>query len=500
MGNSKKGFFHSLAWLALAVVAAVMPLHAQEALMPRRTAEGIEFSLRAPGATGAFLLGDFNRWGEPGPNGIPAPVAAMESKAGDGIFRRTQALAPGTYRFRYVVAGRLADPVRLDATRLPIAPDGSHILRIDSKGEVVAEGTPYVYAPRAVDGGVEFRVYAPAAKAAFLAGSFNNWGDAQAGVISDIGYRLFRVTNKEFVKVTDLPAGRHEYAIVLDTGSGANQWIEGATELPLSESKHRTFVVGPKSGTPTPTPAATMPATTVPAGRVPPGNPFCFPPRVLPDGGLEFGVYAPSATSVYLAGDFNGWANHTNGSTAEPTAQLHSVGKGYFRRTFYLLPDTYCFKYCIDGRPSWVRPSTAYLPTDRDDNSVFTLADGKIVELQGKYSPWLAYEISPGPTDPKPPSGVRMLRLFYHPSVVACGPLMKWIYSPAGRALNERVPIYLVDTSKGSPTPRTYQVLRVPTAILVETDGTERDRVVFEGNLELFQQKMEALAQKGIRR
>ena len=490
-----------LCWLALALLsAASAPLCAQEALMPKRTAEGIEFAVKAPGATKAYLLADFNRWGEPGPGGEPAPISAMAQKDGDGVFRRTQSLAPGTYRFRYVLAGKLADPIRLDAARLPIAPDGSHVLRIDSKGEVVAEGTPYVYPPRPTDGGVEFRVYAPAAKAAFLAGSFNNWGDAQDGVISDIGYRLFRVTNKEFVKVMDLPAGRHEYAIMLDVGEGANKWIEGATELPLSETKHRSFVVGPKTASPTPTPSATMPATTVPAGRVPPGTTFCFPPRVPPDGGVEFAAYAPTATSVFLAGDFNGWANHTNGSTTEPSAQLNAVGKGYFRRTFYLIPDTYCFKYCIDGKPSWVRPSTAYLPTDRDDNAVFTLEDGKIVGLDSKYDVWKAYEIPPGPTEPKPPQAVRMLRVFYHPSVVACGPLMKWIYSPPGRELNKRVPMYLVDTSKGSPAPRTYKVMRVPTVILMEADGTERERVIFDGNLEAFIQKVEAMAQKGIKK
>lgn len=484
----------------LLVVAAVLP--AQEPLMPKRIGNGIEFAVKAPAAGKAWLLADFNKWGEPRTAGQPAAAAAME-RGDDGVFRRTQTLAPGTYHFRYALDAKLADSVSLDATRLPIAPDGSHILRIDPKGEVVAEGTPYVYAPTPAQGGTEFRVYAPRASAVFLVGTFNNWGDAQDGVVTDLGYRCFRVANKEFVKVIDVPPGHHEYAAVLDLGQGASKWIEGPEELPLGESKHRGFTITEgnraAAAAPTAVPTPLPPALSATGERVPPNGPFCFPPRLLPDGGVDFAVYAPQSNMVNVFGDFNGWATHEDESVLFPATRLYSVGNGYFRRTVYLFPDTYSFKYCVDGRMPWIAPSSIYLNADADGNAVFTIADGNIA-LNGKYNPWKVYNVPPAPAEGKPARDARVLRIFYHPTTPGCGPVLKWVFSPTGRDLNAKVPMYLTDITKKGPALRTYQILRVPTAVLVEADGTERERVVFDGNVDAFLQRLDALAKKGIRR
>ena len=62
---------------------------------PVVTAEGVVFSVEAPEASEVQLAGDFNDW---------MPEGTVMEPAG-GIWLRTLQLAPGRYRYRYVVDG-----------------------------------------------------------------------------------------------------------------------------------------------------------------------------------------------------------------------------------------------------------------------------------------------------------------------------------------------------------------------------------------------------------
>ena len=69
---------------------------------PASTGEGIVFTLQAPEARRVQLAGDFNAWNP----------ADREMEFRDGVWRTTIPLAPGRYRYRYVVDGRWqSDPL-----------------------------------------------------------------------------------------------------------------------------------------------------------------------------------------------------------------------------------------------------------------------------------------------------------------------------------------------------------------------------------------------------
>jgi chromosome partitioning protein len=63
---------------------------------PIPTKEGVLFTLEAPEANRVQLAGDFNAW----------DPAGSEMEFSNGVWRKMLALAPGRYRYRYVVDGR----------------------------------------------------------------------------------------------------------------------------------------------------------------------------------------------------------------------------------------------------------------------------------------------------------------------------------------------------------------------------------------------------------
>jgi 1,4-alpha-glucan branching enzyme len=56
---------------------------------------------------------------------------------------------------------------------------------------------------------------------------------------------------------------------------------------------------------------------------------------------VNFSVYAPEAKSVYLVGSFNGWS-----LDADP---MKEGNNGTWKKTKYLKPDTYEYKFVVDG-------------------------------------------------------------------------------------------------------------------------------------------------------
>jgi chromosome partitioning protein len=75
---------------------------------PRSVAEGMLFTLAAPGASSVQLAGDFNGW-----------VADGMEPSGD-IWRKVLPLAPGRYEYRYVVDGKwLPDPLNVEVEPTP---------------------------------------------------------------------------------------------------------------------------------------------------------------------------------------------------------------------------------------------------------------------------------------------------------------------------------------------------------------------------------------------
>jgi len=92
-------------------------------------------------------------------------------------------------------------------------------------------------------------------------------------------------------------------------------------------------------------------------------SPGAQPPRKIEEGVL-FSCFAPGALAVQLAGDFNDW-----NPGKEPLFNLS--GRGLWRKTVFLPPGRYEYKYVIDGK--WVLDSTnpETTPGPLGPNSVF---------------------------------------------------------------------------------------------------------------------------------
>ena len=81
---------------------------------PIPTTEGVVFTLRAPGVSRVQLAGDFNAWVPDG----------NDMRFLDGVWEIVIPLAPGTYRYRYVVDGRWqTDPLN---ETVEMSPFGGH--------------------------------------------------------------------------------------------------------------------------------------------------------------------------------------------------------------------------------------------------------------------------------------------------------------------------------------------------------------------------------------
>lgn len=113
------------------------PAAAQDVLSgasaPISTPEGVVFTIEAPGAARAQLVGDFNGW-EPDGN---------EMQRSGHVWRKVLRLKPGYYRYRYVVDGEwLSDPSN---TNMEPSPYGGHnsvlLLTHAAPGRVLVYGS-----------------------------------------------------------------------------------------------------------------------------------------------------------------------------------------------------------------------------------------------------------------------------------------------------------------------------------------------------------------------
>src|SRR2546426_974076 len=82
----------------------------QEASPPLSMADGVLFTLEAPGARSVQLAGDFNSWVADG----------NEMQPSGRVWRKVVRLQPGRYQYQYVVDGRwLPDPLNLNVEPAP---------------------------------------------------------------------------------------------------------------------------------------------------------------------------------------------------------------------------------------------------------------------------------------------------------------------------------------------------------------------------------------------
>ena len=73
-------------------------------------------------------------------------------------------------------------------------------------------------------------------------------------------------------------------------------------------------------------------------------------PILLPNGKVRFQLYAPSATTVYVAGEFNDWNWRRDQDKSIP---LEKGEDDIWRVDVYIPPGRYQYKFVIDGT-TWI--------------------------------------------------------------------------------------------------------------------------------------------------
>jgi len=119
-----------------------------------------------------------------------------------------------------------------------------------------------------------------------------------------------------------------------------------------------------------------------------------FPPQsftLVPqktDGGVLFQCYAPEARVVYLAGDFNGWANNVDGRiTKAEFAMSGPDTNGVWRKTVNLDPGVYRFKFNLNGEASgWFAPESID-EVDGDKNAIVHVEASGDVMIRSAHNP-----------------------------------------------------------------------------------------------------------------
>jgi 1,4-alpha-glucan branching enzyme len=94
--------------IALAVVAggcSTLNFIKRRLPPPTQTAEGVQFRFEAPSATVVQLAGSWpeNDWLRGQAQTGSFLVGAMSDDDGDGVWTRTEKMAPGRYQYKYVV-------------------------------------------------------------------------------------------------------------------------------------------------------------------------------------------------------------------------------------------------------------------------------------------------------------------------------------------------------------------------------------------------------------
>lgn len=221
-------------------------------------------------------------------------------------------------------------------------------------------------APKKVKDGIEFSYNDPKAKSVHLAGSFNNWAENQEGKVNRPEFLMTKGKDGVWRKTVKIGGGKHSYKFVVN----GTEWVADPHVKTADKSGNSTIAV---SGAPietakavaasVPTPAA---ATAPSVAAVPGGG--TSPKKVA--GGYEFSLKAPTAKAVYLAGDFNNWAEHKDGIISRPEFLMTKGSDGIWRKTVALSPGQHMYKFNVDNILPWSPDPNNSTPRDKDDNSL----------------------------------------------------------------------------------------------------------------------------------
>lgn len=261
------------------------------------------FSHSDAAAKTIHLAGDFNNWLDNVDGKVAGHAEWQLQNDGAGNWKLTVPLAPGKFKFKYVVDG--GDRWEKDRN-LPASPDDNSLV------EVKAGGSPVALAVSPGKNLVAFSHSSPTAKSVHVAGEFNNWLDNVDGRVTGHGEWAMQNDGAGNWKLAaPLSPGRYKFKYVID---GGDRW-EQDRSLPGAPDGNSLIEVA----------ASTASAAAPVQGGV----------------SATFTYVDPSAKTVFVAGEFNKWS-----ATANP---LQKDEAGIWTASIPLNPGRYQYKFVVDS-------------------------------------------------------------------------------------------------------------------------------------------------------
>jgi 1,4-alpha-glucan branching enzyme len=140
----------------------------------------------------------------------------------------------------------------------------------------------------------------------------------------------------------------------------------------------------------------TVTSTAVAQTQFPPQSLSLLPQKT--DGGVLFQCYEPEAHIVYLAGDFNGWANNVDGRITNSSFAMNGPDtNGVWRKTVKLDAGIYRFKFNVNGEGNgWFAPDSID-ERDGDQNAILHIsATGDVLIPSARNPKWRPHRTSRG--------------------------------------------------------------------------------------------------------
>jgi len=295
----------------------VLSVAAVAALAPVRTESEVDhtFTCSDPNAKSVTVAGEFSNWGE-------LPMAKDDS----GQWSRTVHLKPGYYAYKYVVDGDwILDPA--NPARKTVYGLEDSAVSVGGVGPTAADVANATKVP------VTFSFTDAHATSVLLAGEFNNWADNEDGKVTGHTEWLLKSDGSgNWTLTVPLAPGKYKFKYVIDGGA---RW-EKDRKLPATMDDNSLVEVKPAAA---------------------------------PNGGWTFLYTDPKASTVQVAGDFNGWLDNVDGKvTGHGEWLLQNDGAGNWKLTAQIPPGRHKYKYVIDGGTRW--ETDPNVPVATDGNSV----------------------------------------------------------------------------------------------------------------------------------
>lgn len=186
------------------------------------------------------------------------------------------------------------------------------------------------YLPRWTPEGVLFQCHAPGATRVFLAGSFNQWAQNRGGIIQDHAFAMEGPDAQGvFRKVVRLDPGIHRYKFAIDQSPPL--WFIPEYTLHRDEDQNALIIVDPAPDSPRQPRIAQAPRQS--------------------SQGVQFELFAPHAAIVFLAGEFNQWANNRSGAVHDLRFAMRGPDEhGIWSAAVPLPPGRHRYQFVLEGR------------------------------------------------------------------------------------------------------------------------------------------------------